>query len=599
MRNVRAALAAATTLILLAALISGPATADASGVGTSSAETAVVDVELGTDGELLSVQLLGDSARSTIDPAVASGAEAFSRITGVSVDSAVDALDGDSGQRESKDPGGNKQVTEGSINLSEPAPGVTVPDEVLSGTIGLTSLSSDATATKATSTVAASLNDATVAGALATVEGVSSTLEAVAANTASETSRSVTVDQVVVLDLGAFLAGLDLSILDLPVSTVTALLGTLGLDVEGVPAADVAGKVDDLNAAIDALQAQVDAIEATGLTGTTVGTVVDTVNNTPLGELIDSGTEATLATLADPDAVIDEVNGIVDDLQATLAKLLEDVAAVLDAAPLLSAEGVEVGVTTKAADTVENSSTSRTGTIGSITVGGVTIDGVDLLATVEELQAKVAEVTAMLDGALGAVDDDLASIVSVELLQPADGAGVGTADGYVKAVDGITALSATVDPPDELQAVIDEVMGAVSAANPALGTAIDAANGVDGAPDLSTTMDDLSAALGGAKSLGGGGTVKLASVQGTSQFKMNAAGGPGSGTGEGGPGGGGGGGAPAAGTPNEANRTLPATGRNSTLPLAALATFLIALGLGFREWVHMPVQPIRIRIRTR
>lgn len=573
MRNVRAALAAALTLSLLAALTSGPATAATTGVGTSSAETTVVGVDLGANGALLAVKLLGDSARGTIDPKVTSTAEAFSRITGLSVDSSVNALDKSSGQLESKDPGGEKQVTQGSVNLTNPAPGVTVPSSVVSGTIGLTSLASNAAATKSTSTIAASLTNATVGGALASVDGVSSTLSATATDTASETNRSVKVDQVVVLDLGALLEGLGLSILDLPVDTVTALLDELDLDVGDVANDAVQAAIDDLQAEIAAFQAQL-ATPPVTLPTTTIDDVIDLINDL---DVVTVPTSTGTAIGALP-TVTDQLNALIDQLQDVLATLLTQAALELDTAPLLSASALEATVATKAADTVAGSSTTRSATIGSITVGGITIPGTDLLKTVDQINATVAAIDAALGGALGEIAGDLDDLVTVKLFERTAGAGVSSAGGYVKAVEGLTVLRATVTPPATVTTIVDDIIALTG-----LDQAITDAGGTH--PQLDAAMADLSLALGGARSLGGGGGVGIASLLGTSEFAPSTSGAPGTGTGS--------------GTPGEGNRSLPATGRNSTLPMTAFAMLLIALGLGFRQWIHMPVQPIRVRTRTR
>lgn len=576
MRNIRAALAAATTFSLLAALTSGPATAAATGVGTSSAETTVVGVDLGANGSLLAVRLLRDSARGTIDPKVTSAAEAFSRITGLSVDSSVDALDKSSGRLESKDPGGEKQVTQGSVNLTKPAPGVTLDPAIVSGTIGLTSLSSNATATKSASTIAASLTNAVVGGALATVEGVSSTLAATATNTTSETSRSVEVDQAVVLDLGALLEGLGLSILDLPLDTVSALLDELDLDVGDVANDAVQAAIDDLQAEIDALETQLLAATPALPTGGVSG-VIGLINDLDI-VTVPTSTETAITALP---TVTDQLDALIDELQNVLATLLTQVALELDTAPLLSVSALEATVATKAGDTVAGSSTSRSAKIGSITVGGVTIPGTDLLKTADQVDATVATVDAALGGALGAIAGDLDDLVTVKLFERVAGAGVSSADGYVKAVDGLTVLRATVTPPSTLTTIVDGIVAAAG-----LDQAIADAGGTP--PQLDGTMADLSSALGGARSLGSGGGVGIAQVLGTSEFAAASSGtGTDTDTGTG------------SGRPGEDDRSLPATGRNSTLPMTAFAMLLIALGLGFRHWTHMPVQAIRVRIRTR
>jgi len=152
----------------------------------------------------------------------------------------------------------------------------------------------------------------------------------------------------------------------------------------------------------------------------------------------------------------------------------------------------------------------------------------------------------------------------------------------VKAVEGVTALRVTITPPSTVGEIVDAIVAAAG-----LDEAIAENDGTP--PELDGTMGSLSTALGGARTLDDGGTVRIAQVLGTSEFKVSAAG-TGSPTNSGSPG---------SGTPGEDNRSLPATGRNSTLPLTALATLLVALGLGFREWIHMPVRFIPVRNRTR
>lgn len=594
MRNVRAASAAALVLSLVGALSAGPATAAATGVGTGSAETTVIGVELGTNGALLGIKLLADNARSTIDPKTASAAEAFSRFTGVSVSSTlVSALNKTEPTVESRQPGGEKEVTRGSVNLSHPSttPDVTIPSSVLTGTIGFATLTSEAAATAAKSSLTASLTNASVAGALATVKGASSSLTTSASSTASEATRSVKVDQVVVLDLSALLEGLDLSLLELTVETIIGLLGELGVDVPGVgAAAAVEDAVNDLNAAIDDVQAELDNLDTLvgGLpVGTTVGDIVDLVNGTPLGELIDPATKTTLDVIPDPvdqlAAVIAELNAVLDDLQETLADLLGDVLAVLDGAPLLTADGAEASVVTKAADTVANSVATMTAKVGSVSVGSKVIPGVDLVKTTETIAATEKSIDDAVSTVTEKIHTDLASLVTTDLFAPADGKGVSTANGYVKATEGVTVLTVKVTPPAALASIVNTI----KATTPDdIGQTIDDLNGPDPVPEVAAQMTALQTTLGGGTdAVANGGTFRVAQVLGTSEFAVGAAGFPGSGINP----------APASGSPgNDTGRSLPATGSNNTLPMTAFAVLLVALGLGFRQWINMPV-PARVR----
>ncbi|MDQ3757471.1 MAG: hypothetical protein M3394_06460 [Actinomycetota bacterium] len=585
-------------LSLFAALSSGPARAASTGVGTGTAQTTVFGVELGTDGALLGVKLLGDSARSTIDPKTATAAEAFSKFTGVDVTSSVAALNKTAPAVESRQPGGEPEVTRGSVNLTHPStdPDVTIPSSVLTGTIGFAKLASEATPASAQSSLSATLTNATVAGAVARVKGVTSDLTTSASSTASEATRSVKVDQVVVLDLSALLAGLDLDLHLLPLPIVMDLLAALQETVTGLPdAAAVEDKVTALNDAIDAVQAQLTTLNAaTGSLPSPVGTLVGTVNGTPLGVLIDPATQTTLTGIVDPAAqlaaVIAELNAVVDDLQNELTKLLTDVLAVLDGAPLLTVDGAEASVVTKAADTVANSVATTTAKVGSVSVGARAIPGVDIKEAIATVEAKEKEVDAAVATVTSKLHPDLANLVTFDLFAPAAGAGKSSAGGYVKAVEGVTVLTAKVTPPAALATLVTTIKGSA----PSIGQEIDNANGPDPVPQVASEITALENALGtGTQAMAGGGTFKVAQVLGTSEYAVGASGFPGSGINSG-PGSGNGG-----GTPGEADRTLPATGANSTVPMAAFALLLVALGLGFRQWMHMPLQPIRIRIPTR
>lgn len=582
-------------LSLFAAFSSGPARAASTGVGTGSAETTVIGVELGTDGALLGVKLLGDSARSTIDPKTAAAAEAFSKLTGVNVTSSVAALNKTVPAVESRQPGGEKEVTRGSVNLTQPTgdPTVTIPSTVLTGTIGFAKLTSEAAAGSAKSSLSATLTNATVAGAVADVKGVSSDLTTSASSTASEATRSVKVDQVVVLNLSALLAGLDLNLESLPLPIVMDLLATLQQTVAGFPdAAAVEAQVDALNDAIDDVQAQLTTLGGLtgGLTGTTVTNVVTVVNGSPLGQLIDPATQTTLTGIVDPAAqlaaVIAELNAVLDDLQSELTDLLTDVLAVLDGAPLLTVDGAEATVVTKAADTVANSVATTTAKVGSVSVGARAIPGVDIKEVIATIEAKEKEVDAAVATVTTKLHPDLANLVTFDLFAPASGAGVSSTNGYVKAVEGITVVTAKVTPPAALAALVTTIKGSA----PSIGQEIDALNGPDPAPQVAAEMTALENALGtGTQAMAGGGTFKVAQVLGTSEFAVGASGFPGSGINPG----------PGSGTPAENDRSLPATGNNSTLPMTALALLLVALGLGFRQWIHMPVEAIRVRTRMR
>jgi hypothetical protein len=597
MRNARAAVAAITTMALAGAMASiGTARAAATGVGTSQASTTVVDVELGPDGSLLGVRLLGDDARSTIDPKVAATAEAFSRFTALTVSSdTVDAVEAlSSAPLESKQPGGEATVTKGSMDLSDPAGdgSVPVPPTVLDGNIGFAHLSSEAAGSQAKSAIGATLTDAAVAGDLLSVAGVTSGLNTAASSTQSSASRSVKIDQVVVLRLGSLLAGIGLPVEELPVPTVQDLLTELNTTVAGL------GADEEVNAIIDDLQAQIDGLAADlavlapstpPLASGAIGTVVDTINDLGLGTIVDSSTEATIADPVATTTATEQLDALIDQLQGSLADVLETVLATLDGAPLLTVDSVDVGVTTKAADTVANSTHGITGSVSGIVVGSRAGTSIDATETVGDANAKVAGVNDQLKGALGQIHDDLEDLVTVSVLERAAAKGVSAANGYVTATDGVTAFKATVTPPSTL----DTVTGDIKAQADGIAQQIaDLAGTLPPLPQtasmaaMGTTLDN------DATPLGDGATVTLASMNGTSTYAAQFGGG-GSGSGDGSGDGSGSGTADGPGTDRDRG-LLAATGSNDALPMTAAALFLIALGLGLREWVRMPA-PARTR----
>lgn len=580
MRKSRAAVAAFTTMTLLGAITSlGSARAATTGVGTSQVSTTVLDVQLGDDGAVLGIRLLADDARATIDPKVAAGA-AHSRITPVAVSSdTVTALNKSSGVKESKQPGGEADVTTGSVNLAEPADGVTIDPAVLSGTLGLANLASEAAADQAKAAIEAKLTNAVAAGGLLSVDGVTSTVAGQALATESSSVRSVKADKVVVLDLGALLAGLNILITDLPLPVVADLLDTLETTVGTLTGAQLEAAVADLQADIDAVQDEIDGLEALSALPGTVADTADALNTIGatlgVGDLLTDETVTDVTAITDPaaqlDAVIDELQLVVDDLTDDLADLLDEIVATLDGLALLTVNAVEVSVTTKAADTEGSSVADVTAKIGGIEVGGKELPGVNLIDALSTIDATLDNVDTIIENSLKTVDSRLGSLVDVAVFERRSGHGVSTADGYTKAVDGITALSVAITPPAELADIITTITGTAGSLGDLLTSVGSTLPTLDAAMTTLTTQTNT----GSAGALGDGGTVRLASIDNSSDFAPQLTTAPGGGTGT--------------GTGTESPRTsLAATGANSTIPLTALAMLLIALGLGFREWVRMP-----------
>jgi len=565
MRFVRVA-AAATSLLLLGAVTSiGSAGAATTGVGTSKASTTVVGVALGENGALLDVRLLGDDAGSTVD----SKSEAFSKLTAVHATSTVvDGVDGNPlnlsvGLVETRQPGGKAEETYSSVDLANP--GVPVPaglGDIISGNLNLAKLTSQADTAGAKSTLTGSLTNTKVAGALLDAQAVSSTLASSSTATEATSTRSVDVDAITVLDLGAVLDGLNIHLTDLTPEIVSDLLE--GLDVT-LPGLDADATLDETVTAVNQKLEEIQGLinSSVGIADGTAGTIIDDLG---LGEVIpQSEVDAITGT------AVEQANLLYDTLQSTLGELLATALTTLDQTSLLKLEGVDVSVTTKAADTLDNSSAEVTGKIGAVTVGNLSLPAIDLLETADVVNGKIDEVNETVNGVLSLVTDgavDLSGLVDVEVLQRSRS--VETVDGYNVAKAGLTGLTATITPPAELDALIDAIQQH-TVDGESVSALLDG-YGVD-VPELSLAMTELEATLGaGIEALQDGATVNVVQVLGESHFRPQV-GTPGTGT----------------------NDPLAETGANSGR-VAAVGFLLVAFGLGLSRWFRMPA-PAWVRRR--
>lgn len=550
MRKLRVA-AAATSLSLLGSVATAGvvgAQETPKGVGTSQASTTVLGVQLGANGSLLGLRLVGDDAQATIDKLVGP-VSAFSRLVPLEVKSqAVPALNLPLPAFESRSPGGNGSVDVPTINLSNPANGVAVPAFVASGTLNLGKLTSGVDAGSARSALDASLKDLKLAGGLVSVSELSSTLGASSGVAEANGSRSVKVGAVRVLDLSALLDGLGLKLSDLPVSTVTALLKQVSATVPGL------GNGDVVQSTIDGLQAQITTVAGTVSSGAGLptGQVTSIVGNLGLGGVVDAG---AITAIADPVA---RANALVDQLQGVLADVLGDALSVLDNVTLLTVDGVEVGVNTKAVKDLEGSVAGITAKIGNVNVAGLNLPGVDLGAAATQVSGLVNGVTGKLQSVLGTISPDLANVVSVSVLDQTKS--VKNEGGYNRTRAGITALTATIKAPANLDAIVGTIKGATG-----VGDVVSQAG--LGLPALTDTVPALEAALGGAvQALTQGATVKVAEVMAASDFAAAS-----QGTVVAAPGG-----------------ELPRTGGEQTGLMALLASAMVGMAVAVRRFTRVP-----------
>jgi hypothetical protein len=565
MRLFRPLTAALATTVIAASAFTGPAAAQAAGVGTSLTSTKILTAQLGENAQLLDLLLLGEEARSTIDPLVAPS-EAFSKLTAITAKSALvpnNPINITQGVAEARSDGAN-EVPIVATPIAAPAlPAQLAP--VLSGTIDAGKLTASLTNGIAASGLNASLSDIKAVGGLVSLGSLKSTLDSASSASASNATRGATVNDLTVLDLGALLQGLGLPLGELTPMQLAQMLDALAVQL-GVPlpsgATTLAGAVSQLTALLTDLNSAIQDAPTETLTD-----VLDPATQTVLGTVGGiTGITVPLPTLS---SVVEDVQATLEALVLELQTLLNDLLvkglSALDNLALLRLEGVEVGVTTKAIETVDGSVAAVTGKIGKIFVGGVELPGVDLAGTVASVTASVATVNTKLADVLNIVDPSggLANLVKVSVLDQATS--IVTEGGYTRSRAGITGATATITPPANLAAIITQVMSTFGVAQTL------AASNVP-LPAVSGLMNDLAGTLNlAASALTSPSKVQIAQVLSASDFRSAAT---------------------TTGAPVTGGPTLPRTGGPDLLLLGGLAA---VLALAVRRFGHAPaVKAIRI-----
>jgi LPXTG-motif cell wall-anchored protein len=560
-----------TVLAMLAALLSvGSAGAATQGVGTSSAGTSVLQLDL---ANLLSARVLGDDSRSSIDKAIGVP-EAATVLRPLTLTSGtLPALNKEIAPVEARSQSGPKQ-TSYSADLGSLAP------QILSGTLTPADLSALVDATGAKSGMLDTLTNLVVGGGLATVNSVQANLGTLATKDASNGSRTLDVGAITGLDLGALLRGLGLPLNALPLPTIESLTQQVGALGAGGPVAGllttlgIAGPVPTnaagVNTIVTGLQSRLtDASTAlTALNG--LGALCDNV--VPLSSLLTPlpaslGTFGVLGSSTCQSAVTTITAAQTAD-RAHLGGLLAGLLTMLDGIKLLSIDGITAGITSKATDSVSTSAAAVTARIGALKVANLaSLPAVDLGSTVKTITDTTGSVTSQLDGILGAVNPGLAGMVSLKLL---DTSGTGVtkgANGYIQSVAKLTGVDLGIVPPANLAAIVGSLpvpassTGGILTAIPGFAT-LPALPGTSSMSVLGTVLSAGSPV----NALAGGARLRLASINGVANFLPSAA---------------------AAPAPTSA--TLPRTGGNTTA-FAIVGAIMALLALAIRRRVLAPVR---------
>ena len=343
---------------------------------------------------------------------------------------------------------------------------------------------------------------------------------------------------------------------------VSQLLGDLGTKLQGLGTTTLATAVTGIQTTITGLEAQL-GVSATDLPPVTVPTIPPLpVDTTPLTSLLPGLGIPQLPSSPTPA----DITNVINQLNATLASLLTQALQTLATTPVLSVSGVQVGLASKAADTLADSAASITANLGTVKVG--TLASVDLTSLLNQatsaVQGLVAQLNTAVSTLLGTVNAQLAHLVTVSVLDQTKS--VSESGGYTNAVAGITALTAKITPPANVAGLFR-----AQATTPSVGDLITQAGGA--VPALAGAMSTLNATLS-VPALAAGGVVKLGTLSVSSRHTPAAAPAPGTT----------GGGTPAKGAPGS---PLPATGTDQA-PLAVLGIAFAAIALALLRWLHRP-----------
>ena len=420
-------------------------------------------------GNLLQLALVGEQSAASIDPAngTPSATDTLSPLTVSSVSlPALDAASLPSVQTTST--GDPDQKTTTAVDLST----LPQPVPVLTGAINPATLTSLVDVNGAQSSLTSTVANVGALAGVIKIDSASANLGGIAGPTSSVATRAVSVDGITVLDLRGLLNLLGLDLNRLPLSTLTALLGSLGQ----IPAlnalvgstftdpASVLAGVSSAQTAIDNAQTQLQSAVATLTTATNTLTTDQAaltlclLGNPLLCSLLQDAVNTAQGAVNAAQGAVNTAQATLTQVIAALHNLLAGIGNVLDLAPLLRIEGVQVGAVATATDAIATSSATVTGAIGHIKLGGIDLGGVDVNSTLAQVQALAGQATSQLDALLAGISPSLANLVSISLFQQATD--VSQSGAYVNSVAGITGLIATVTPPD-ICALLSDVLSKV------------------------------------------------------------------------------------------------------------------------------------------
>lgn len=605
MRKSRLVPVAAAVALLVAA--TSPAQAqtepEVTGVGTTTGALSLLGLDA---GDLFTLDLLTDAGAANLDEA-AGPRNAVAQISALVLRSGLADLSRELPLLKAESTGAVDNKSQAITPIDNP---------VLSGTLAPLDLSALVDEGGAVSTLSAGLGQLQVLDGILGLDGAAIDLGNSALLGDAGATRGVDVDALTVLDLEALLAALGVPLTALPLDALLGLVDGLGLLSQlepllaplGLNAADldlgsvldavdgILDQADALLGQVDSLTAQIGSLESVAgtLTGGTTQ-VCNAVLQPILGLLPGAGTLTQVCTdvpsaLTTVTSQITTLQGTLATVRAGLAPILEPLRALLSGPDnvldllsgqaLLSLDGLDVNVVTKATDDVATSVAEVTGTLGNLQVGELPVIGaLDLAAPTAQLNGLLAtaqtQISGVLDRVLGGLVPgvDLSDLIQLQTMQETSSVEATEAGGVLSKA-AFTGLDLQVlpllgDVTDLLAGLgglesVGDLLGGLGLPIPTSGAA-----DVLALNTLLAPVTEGLPLLGGLAALGDGLGLQVATLSQQSTFTPFAASAP---SAPGAPG------APAAPVAPAAP-TLPRTGSDDGLMLAlAAAAVLAALG---------------------
>lgn len=563
-RALSTAVAATVATVVVGAIPASAQTSAPNGVGSTTTTTSVLNLSLGSAGNLLKLGILTDKGVSSIDSHSAP-AGASNDLVPLTIDSNVAGLHLAVPGLHTAAPAGPTNAGGTALTLGT----LGVPASLATASINPAALHSDYSTTAAHSTIgAAQIQNLTIAGgALASIDILASNLNADALSTSADGARGVQVGTIKLLDLGALLKGLGVDLTQLPLSTVTGLIDQLGL-AAGLPAGtSLTQEVANIQTAITGLQSALTSATGnstlpTALSSTTT-TALQTIGSLPAPLGAAKAAAVTPISIPTAGTPLTAVTGLLGQLQSSLGSLLSASVPALDSFPLVQLNGTTVGITTKAADTVANSAAGVTLQPLTLKVAGTPLT-IDAAATINQVNTTLATANGALNGLLTQLGLPT-NLVSLSLLDQAHNVAMNGAYTVASAGLSLATLKVAAIDPAKIVSGITALGGTpLASVLPSLGLA--AGSPLASVLSATNAMGALNAALGQVAPLTGGAQLQIASLNSASTYTVAPTAAP-------------------TGTPiTPAHTSLPHTGGNPALAIIGVILALLAFG-GVR-WVR-------------